>query len=63
MAKVRPKVGDRVEFKFGRGALIGEIIAVAETGTHYLIKMPRPKYARKRIRRSRIIRILPPEVE
>lgn len=58
--KPRPKVGDRVEFRY-RGLKIGEIIAVAVTGVHFLIKYPssKYKYTRRLIGINKIIRILP----
>jgi hypothetical protein len=37
--KERPKVGDRVEF-WRRGVQIGTVVAVAETGAHFLIELP-----------------------
>ena len=37
--KKRPKVGDRVEFKY-RGEHTGKVHAVAETGVHFIIEMP-----------------------
>jgi len=70
--KMRPKVGDRVEFKC-RGVRIGKVVAVAETGVHFLIEAPFiSPIARKpfevgvnnmnlRIAINKIIRILPNE--
>jgi len=58
--KPRPKVGDRVEFRH-YGLKTGEVIAVAETGVHFLVKYPagRYKYKRRLVGISFIIRILP----
>jgi hypothetical protein len=39
--KKRPKLGDRVEFKYHRSSRIGNIIAVSkETDSHFLIETP-----------------------
>lgn len=61
--KTRPKIGDRVEFRY-RGLKIGEVIAVAVTGIHFLIRYSskKYKYVHRLIGINRIIRILP-EVE
>ena len=37
--KERPKVGDRVEFNC-RGVRIGTVVAIAETGVHFLVETP-----------------------
>ena len=59
MMKERPKVGDRVEFKY-RGVLTGKVHAVAETGVHFMIEMPKKHRLKYRlIGLSTIIRILP----
>jgi len=70
--KMRPKIGDRVEFHC-RGVRIGTVVAVAETGVHFLIETPfTSPIARKpfevgvdnlnlRIAINKIIRILPNE--
>lgn len=58
--KPRPKIGDRVEFRY-RGLKIGTVIAVAVTGVHFLIKflLNKYKYTHRLIGIDRIIRILP----
>ena len=57
--KERPKVGDRVEFRY-RGVKIGTVAAVAETGVHFLIKMPiRYRCRQRQIGINDIIQILP----
>ncbi|MCK4703199.1 hypothetical protein KAT55_07570 [Candidatus Bathyarchaeota archaeon] len=57
--KERPKVGDRVEFRY-RGVKIGTVAALAETGVHFLIKMPIGYRCRQRqIGIDAIIQILP----
>jgi len=60
MMKPRPKVGDRVEFRY-RGLKIGTVIAVAVTGVHFLIRylLGRCRYTHRLIGINRIIRILP----
>lgn len=58
--KERPKTGDRVEFRCYRMTRIGIVIAVAETGVHFLIEAPiRSKMKRRHIGLDSIIRILP----
>ncbi|MBA7474717.1 hypothetical protein ES707_10071 [subsurface metagenome] len=58
--KPRPKVGDHVGFQY-RDKKVGEVIAVAITGVHFLIKYPvgKCKYAHKLIGINAIIEILP----
>ncbi len=58
--KERPKVGDRVEFRY-RGLKIGEVVAVAVTGIHFLIRysVGGYKYVHRLIGINRIIKILP----
>ena len=56
--KMRPKVGDRVKFKY-RGEHTGKVHAVAETGVHFLVEMPEgymKKY--RRVSLHNLIRIL-----
>ncbi len=60
--KERPKTGDRVEFLYRRLSRVGTIIAVAETGVHFVIKASKTKSLKVRHLRiplSKIIRILP----
>lgn len=58
--KPRPKVGDRVEFRYS-GKKIGTVVAVAVTGIHFLIRylVGRYKYTHRLIGINRIIKILP----
>ena len=60
--KERPKTGDRVEFFYRRLPRMGTVIAVAETGVHFVIKISKTKFIKSkhlRIPLSKIIRILP----
>lgn len=74
--KRRPKVGDRVEFTYRRRSKKrGKVIAIAETGVHYMVETPRsprrsgewsyegamynPELTKLRVPLSKIIRILP----
>ena len=60
--KERPKNGDHVEFFYHRLPRIGTVIAVAETGVHFVIKTTKTKLMKVRHLRiplSKIIRILP----
>ncbi|MBA7688484.1 hypothetical protein ES703_96966 [subsurface metagenome] len=58
--KMRPKVGDRVEFRSHGSSRIGKVVAIAETDAHFLIRMPiRYKYKSIQIGIDSIIRILP----
>jgi len=44
---IKPKKGDRVQFTYHRGQRIGNVIAVASTGVHYVIETPfQPKTKR-----------------
>lgn len=58
--KPRPKVGDRVKFRY-RGERTGTVLAVAETGVYFLIEwsIGRHKTMRRLIGVTRIIEILP----
>ena len=56
---MRPKVGDRVEFKAFGMARIGTVTAVAETGVHFLIESPELRQKYKKTGISAIVRILP----
>jgi len=57
--KERPKVGDRVEFRAYGHARTGKVIAVAETGAHFLIEASWFKYKYRKAGLNDIIRILP----
>ena len=57
--KERPKVGDLVEFRY-RGVRKGEVVAVAVTGAHFLIKTPAGStYRQRQVGINNIIQILP----
>ena len=56
---MRPKVGDRVEFKAFGMARTGTVTAVAETGVHFLIESPELRQKYKRTGINAIVRILP----
>jgi len=60
--KERPKAGDRVEFFYHRLPRTGTVIAVAETGVHFVIKTSKTKRMLSKnlpVPLSKIIRILP----
>ncbi len=60
-SRIRPKVGDRVDYTWGRSTRQGVVISVSSIGLHYQVRRTAKRGLIQRVGLSQIARIVPPE--